>query len=180
MTITFVGSHYPRKLEKYLAEKRHYHFEKSDDGIYQIIGNEFAMQFIVTSQISKEENLWIWSMNNSINDVRITEKLLNEYRENKNNKHYESIMDIIINANPKTFMEDRKMCKALEEIFKVQIQEAKVQTKIEDILEYLKKLGELPEKLQEKISNEKELEVLKHWYSMALDVNSIEEFQNAM
>ena len=119
-------------------------------------------------------------MNNSISDVRITEKLLNEYRENKNNKHYESVMDIIINANPKTFMENRKMCKALEEILKVQIQEAIAQTKIEDILECLKKRGEMPETLQERISNERELEVLKHWYSMALDVNSIEEFQNAM
>lgn len=183
MTITFVSSHYPYKLEKYLAKHRHYYFVKSGEGIYQIVGNDFAMQLIVTSRISREENLWIWGINNLVDDV-IAEKLVCEYRKNKNSKHYESVMDIIIRANERTFKGEKKMCKAMEEIMEDRIvereQKAREEEKKEDILECLKRYGEISEKLKRRIFAESDLTILKHWFQVALTVRTIEEFQNAI
>lgn len=187
ITITFISKHYPYKLEKYLAKHRNYHFVKSGKGIYQIAGNEFAMQLIVTSRISREENLWIWGINNSVDDV-IAAKLVSEYKENRNNQHYESVMDIIVRANERVFKGDRRMCKALEEIMEERIvereekarREARVEAKIEDILECLKKYGEISEKLKKRIFKEDDLTVLKHWFQVALSVKSIEEFQKTV
>lgn len=41
------------------------------------------MQLIVTSQITKEENLWIWSLCNRIKDTGTVERLVSEYGKNK-------------------------------------------------------------------------------------------------
>ena len=75
------------------------------------------MQLIVTSQITKEENLWVWSLCNRIEDTGTVERLVSEYGKNKTCRHYEPVMDMIVRANRKQFgLEDKSMCKALEEI----------------------------------------------------------------
>lgn len=84
------------------------------------------------------------------------------------------------------------MCKALEEIMEERIVEreqqarkeerekVRVETKAEDLLECLKKHGEISDNLEKRILLEGDLEILKHWFQIALSVRSIEEFQNAM
>ncbi len=75
------------------------------------------MQLIVTSQITKEENLWLWSLCNRIEDTGTVERLVSEYGKNKTCRHYEWVMDMIVRANRKQFgLENKSMCKALEEI----------------------------------------------------------------
>lgn len=49
--------------------------------------------------------------------------------------------------------------------------------KIESIIELLKDLGEIPEKLQTKIMSEKDLQILTKWHKTAAKSESIEEFQ---
>ena len=80
------------------------------------------------------------------------------------------------------------MCKAMEEIMEDRIvereqkarEEAKAEEKKEDILECLKRYGEISEKLKRRIFAESDLAVLKYWFQVALNVKSIEDFQNAM
>lgn len=183
MTITFISSHYPYKLEKYLAQHRHYCFVKSGEGIYQIVGNDFTVQIIVTSQISRKENLWIWGINNSVDNATAA-KLVSEYKKNKNNQHYEAVIDIIIRANERIFKGDQKMCKALEELMEERIvereQKAKIEARAEDILFFLEECGEIPKKLQELILGEMDMAVLERWLKIAGKVKSIEEFRNAI
>ncbi|MDE6973604.1 MAG: 3-isopropylmalate dehydrogenase [Lachnospiraceae bacterium] len=187
VTITFISRHYPYKLEKYLIKHRHYHFVKSGEGIYQVVGNDFTMQFIVTSRVSKEENLWIWGINNPVDGV-MAEKLVKEYRKNKSSRHYESVMDIIVRANEKIFGRNKKMCKAMEEIMEDRIVEreqkarveARTKARAEDILVLLKECGNIPAKLRKLILGESDMAVLERWLKIAGKVNSIEEFQNAI
>ena len=187
VTITFISRHYPYKLEKYLIKHRHYRFVKSGEGIYQIVGNDFTMQFIVTSRVSKEENLWIWGINNPVDGV-MAEKLVKEYRKNKSSRHYESVMDIIVRANEKIFGRNKKMCKAMEEIMEDRIVEreqkarveARTKARAEDILVLLKECGNIPAKLRKLILGESDMAVLERWLKIAGKVNSIEEFQNAI
>ena len=189
MTITFISRRYPRKLEKYLLEKRNYHFVKSEEGIFHIAGNDFVMQLIVTSQITKEENLWLWSLCNQIKDTGTVERLVSEYGKNKTCRHYESVMDMIVRANRKQFgLEDKNMCKALEEIMEERIiarekraeARARTEARTEAIIELLEDYGEISGELQEKICKETDVGVLKTWHKLAAKAGSIEEFKQAM
>lgn len=181
MTITFISHRYPYKLKKYLEKKRNYYFVKSD----AIEGNDFVMQLIVTSQISKEENLWFWSMSNSVIDKETVGKLISEYEKNKNKKQYESVMDLIVRTNKKVFgLEDEGMCKALEELLEDRIvareQRARANEKAETVLELLEDYGEIPEEVKEMVFGEKDMSVLKRWVKMAAKADSIEEFEAAI
>ena len=52
--------------------------------------------------------------------------------------------------------------------------------KIEDILELLEDLGEVPQSLQDKIWAQKDLDVLKKWFKLAARAQSIEAFEKAI
>ena len=56
------------------------------------------------------------------------EHLVKEYQKNKDNKLYESVMDIIVRVNHREFQEVKGvMCKALEELMEDVIQEREKQ-----------------------------------------------------
>lgn len=57
---------------------------------------------------------------------------------------------------------------------------ASVIGKAEAVAELLEDYGELPDKLREKIFNEKDPAVLKRWHKAAAKATSIEEFENAI
>ena len=64
------------------------------------------------------------------------------------------------------------MCKALEDI-KL---EGIVQGKQESIIEWLEEYGEIPQRLQDRIKKEEDVQVLKTWNKLATKVTTIEEF----
>ena len=51
---------------------------------------------------------------------------------------------------------------------------------MEAILELLEDLGEIPEKIKEKIFGEKDMTVLKRWHKAAARAVTIKEFQDQM
>ncbi len=137
------------------------------------------MQLIVTSQITKEENLWLWSLCNRIEDTGTVERLVSEYGKNKTCRHYEPVMDMIVRANRKQFgLENKSMCKALEEIMEDRI--IAREKRAEAIIELLEDYGEISGELQEKIYGETDMGVLKTWHKLAAKVDSIEEFKQVM
>ena len=72
------------------------------------------------------------------------------------------------------------MCRALEE-WKVDCKaEGKIEAKAEDIIELLEDYGEIPQKLRDRIHEEKKLDVLKQWLKLAAKAASLEEFVGKM
>ena len=54
------------------------------------------------------------------------------------------------------------------------------QSKIEDILEVISSMGEIPLQLHDKICSETDVNVLKKWFKSSLKVQSIDEFEKIM
>lgn len=116
LTISFVCKQYPQKLAFHLVEHRGCSIHWQEAGIYYVNGDKIPIQIIITSQLSEQENLWLKSLTDELNQTSETERLVSEYQKHKNNTLYESVMDIIVRANRDTFEEANTMCAALEEL----------------------------------------------------------------
>lgn len=125
LTITFICTHFPRKLLRHLAEKRGMSAQYQEPGIYYLTGDPIPMQLIVIKGLSAEENLWLSSLRTDIRaDSDEFRALVQEYEEHRNSPLYESAMDLIIRANWQEFTEgDAVMCGAIQELFKKEFEE---------------------------------------------------------
>ena len=122
LTISLVCHNCPRKLIKHLDEKG-YKMRNVELGIYYIEGLLIPIQLILTSKLSKEENLWLRSLTNQLTEVETARRLLIEYEKHKQDIRYESVMNLITNANRRIFQEgDMAMCEALIEIAREKMQ----------------------------------------------------------
>ena len=123
LTISFVCNKYPREMIRHLQRERGLVIENIEKGIYHIKGDIIPMQIIVSSRLTKKENLWLKSLTDHLKTKDIMGELLEEYKENYKNPLYESVMDIIIQANESNFKEVKNMCRALEELMRDRIEE---------------------------------------------------------
>lgn len=124
ITISFVTKYYPRNVIKHLQKEQHMRVTKQERGIYYVFGDYFPIQFIVTSQLTEAENLWLYNLTNDIREIDRVDRLLREYREHQNDNLHKSIMNLIVNANKEIFEEaNGSMCEALYELMKDQIEE---------------------------------------------------------
>lgn len=64
-------------------------------------------------------------MTNQLKSTKDAEELIEDYKKHKKNTLYESVMDIIVRANEEKFEEARRMCKALEELMKDELEAKK-------------------------------------------------------
>lgn len=144
ISITFVSKNYPRKMIRHLINARKYTIEKKESGIYYVYGDVFAIQIIVTRQLSPKHNLWLYSLTDTLTDPKITKELLNQYSGKENNNLYSAVMQVIIEANEQQFKGGEPMCEALMKILDEKAEEK------------AKKMAEkMAEKLAEKLANEK-------------------------
>ena len=128
VTITFVCSHYPRKMLKILKEERKIEAEQIEKGIYRLKNDSIAMQILVTWQLSAEENRWLTSLTRNLPMNENTKMLLREYQRNKGSILYQSAMDLIMQANKGIMEEDGSMvCDVLKEIFADEWKEKELQ-----------------------------------------------------
>ena len=124
LTITLVSIHYPRKLIDHLKSVRKYRVCKKEKGIYYVYGDKIPIQILVTSQLDEEENLWLRSLTNNLHESQMARKLLTEYQKHEKNVLYQSVMDVIVRANPEPFREEAEdMCEALMELMKDKFEE---------------------------------------------------------
>ena len=123
VTITFVSHGYPRELLQHLMQTLHYKIEQQEKGIYYILGDMFSIQLLVTSRLSKEQNLWLKSLTNKIKEKEQIQSIIEDYGKHKNDKLYEAVMNLIVRANKENFKEVKNMCEALEELLKDKIEE---------------------------------------------------------
>lgn len=125
LTISFVCQNYPRELFRHIAEERKLQIKRMYAGIYYVIGDTLPIQIIVTGELSKKESLWIRNLTNQLKSTKDAEELIEDYKKHKKNTLYESVMDIIVRANEEKFEEARRMCKALEELMKEELEAKK-------------------------------------------------------
>lgn len=121
ITITFVCSHYPQKLVKYLRVHARTVIKQSK-GIYLISDNEFLIQLIVTSRLPEEENLWLRNLTDDLRENETAVKLIQEFGKHEKEESYQAVMNLIVKANEERFLEVDNMCEALEELLKEKIE----------------------------------------------------------
>ena len=171
ITITFVCSHFPRKMLKLLKKERGIGVVRKGKGIYQLTNDPISMQIIVNTQLSPKENVWLCSLKRDLAMDINTKRLLREYKGHRESNLYQAAMDLIMRANQKTMEEAGHMvCDALKEIFadewrkkelQFQEKETKLQEKETKFQEKETKFQEKETELQEKETKfqEKETEL---------------------
>ena len=110
LTIIFVSERYPRKLIRHLRTVRKYEVEKAEDGIYNVKGDVFSIQILVTKELSEKENLWLKSLTNNLKGSDNARKLIEDYQKNQENDLYKSALEAIIHANEKRELPAFKIC----------------------------------------------------------------------
>lgn len=94
--------------------------------------------------------------------------------------HYSKVADMVRSDDK----EEYNMCKALEDLYNDGILEGEMKGKIEGkigtILDFLSDYGIVPDSLKDKISSEKDIEVLRKWIKLSARVSSVEEFEQKM
>lgn len=123
LTITLVSQCYPRKLIAHLRRKRGYEVKRIEPGIYRVKGDMVPIQILVTRRMSSEKNLWLRNLTDHIQSTEEAKRLLEEYKKHKTDKLYESVVNIIMNANKDLFKEMSSMCEALMELMKDELEE---------------------------------------------------------
>lgn len=118
LTITLVCSRFPRKMAAHLRKYWGLSLIQQEPGIYYVNDGRFPIQLLITQELSEDSNLWLRNLTNNLKDCSSAERLIQEYRHHKKDKLYSSVMDIIVRANAEKFGEVRKMCDALLELMK--------------------------------------------------------------
>lgn len=142
ITISFICRRYPRSFVKHLQTEG-LKIENREAGIYDIKGDRFDMQLIVTSKLTKEKNFWLKNLTNDIKDPETIREIIAEFRKHEKDKLYRSIMDMIVRANREMFKEEEDMmCDALRELYQEEINaaaERKVQEVAQQVTEQVTK-----------------------------------------
>ena len=105
-------------------------------------------------------------------------------------------MNIIVRANKEQFEEGKSMCEAILELFQDEVDIATKKAREEGISEgieqgkeqgmtlaiitVLRKKGDVPMSLKEKINKEKNVDVMESWLELTTEVSSVEEFEEKM
>ena len=120
ITLTFVGSRYPRELIKYLTEKHRFSVEETAPGIYSIKGDILPIQIINSRRLSAEENIWLKELDNRLSAPQL-QRILEEITRFGRSAQTKAYLDIIMRANEKNLQEALKMGRAalptLDEVF---------------------------------------------------------------
>ena len=168
VSITFVCSHYPRKMLKILQKERGIEVEHTDKGICKLKNDSIAMQIIIINRLPPEENRWLSSLTKKLPMNRNTEQLLIEYQRHKDSILYQSAMDLIMQANKEILEGEYSMVSdVLKEIFKdewnekerqMQEKESRMQEKESRMQEKESRMQEMKSQIQQKESQMQEKE----------------------
>ena len=124
ITLTFVCSHFPKKMAEHLQKVRKLKMETADEGIYYLHGDTFPIQIVVNRELPKAENYWLQNLRNDLETGAEIQELVERYEEKKHSKLYQAAMDLIVRANWKKMQEEKEMCDALKELFAEELKES--------------------------------------------------------
>ena len=98
LTVSFVVSHYPRKLLEHLEKERGYKIAETSPGIYTVSGDIFPIQVIDSRKLPMEENIWLKSLSDEL-DLNALKKVSGEIARQEKGVHKEAYFDAILQAN---------------------------------------------------------------------------------
>ena len=111
MTISFVGSHYPKKLIGHFKNARGYKVEESSAGIYSVHGDIIPIQLIDSRKLPGEDNLWLKSLSNRLNPLEIL-KISGEAVKQDKAARIQAFLYAITQGNAGVLEEARRMSEA--------------------------------------------------------------------
>ena len=114
LTVTFIESRYPQKLIAHLKEERNYKIEETSSGVDNISGDILPIQIIDNRRLSEEENLWLKSLDNRLDSLRIKKIGIEAHRDRKSARLM-AYMDVLARANPVALKEALDMSTATVE-----------------------------------------------------------------
>ena len=98
-----------RKLLSYLANTRGYTVRETSPGIYLVSGDYIPIQIIESQKLPEKENLWLESLRDSLKEDSLDAILLEEKKKRGQGIRIDAYLDVILRANPRTYMEVCKM-----------------------------------------------------------------------
>jgi hypothetical protein len=119
ITLTFVTSRYPQKFIRHLREIRAYTVQEITPGVSIITGDFWSMQIIEAQKLPEAENLWLSSLRNGLRAQSLCTILKSGEKQGRR-EYIRALLDVLIRANPETFMEGLNMARSyptLEEVF---------------------------------------------------------------
>ena len=144
ITITFVCTHFPKKLLTYLTDQKKKTVVRREDGIYYVEEGVFPTQIIVIDQLTAENNFWLSRLRKNLTAANDIEKLAEEYRKKRNSPLYSAAMDLLMRANHEAAEEAKDMCDAIRELFADELKEVEKQERkkgIDILTRTCRKLG---------------------------------------
>ncbi len=128
ITITLLRHSYPRTLMKHLHAEG-YTITKREPGIYEISGKTmFAIQIIVSKELSEEEHIWLNSLRRDITKETYKKLLLTigQLDDREREIYGEAVLEVVSSANNSSiekWKEEAEMCATLERIMAPEIAE---------------------------------------------------------
>jgi len=122
ITVSFVGSCYPRKLIRYLVSVCGYTVEKTHPGIYTVAGAICPMQFIDSRKLSSDENLWLKSLRKLSTSAAMN--VFNEVALRQVGNRLRAYMDVMVKNNALAVQEVFKMGRKKEPTLESVLEEA--------------------------------------------------------
>ncbi|MCL2380065.1 MAG: hypothetical protein FWC64_00560 [Treponema sp.] len=108
LSLTFVGSHKPRKLIDHLTGDRKFTVEEKWPGIYIVSGDVLPIQIIDSGKISEEENVWLKGLDDQL-DARRVRLIADKIAALGKDAQIWAYLDAVARANKKALQEAYKM-----------------------------------------------------------------------
>lgn len=129
MSLSFIRERKPVKLFKRLKKEK-FAVEEKWQGIYYIIKEgHIRIQVVVSKELSPENHIWLNSLSEKVSETQAAELIITTQQlKSLDDRNYaDSLWEVVADVNKRVIQkvgEDEKMCKALEEIMKPQIDAA--------------------------------------------------------
>lgn len=94
-------------------------------GIYYVEGDQFAIQILITRELSGEENYWLHSLRNDLRAGGEIKDFIERYDRNRLSGLHQAVADVVLRANWREVEKEKRMCEALRELFKDDFEEAR-------------------------------------------------------
>ena len=143
VSLTLLSFHYPQKLIKHLQKERKLTVAKVFPGVYHINKETFTTQIIVTKELSPEENLYLCCLTNKLQDIKLANRLANDYKKHQEQDIYIRYMHQITTANTKTKGESPMICEGILNLCGTSSEEIIERTKKEADEYYQPKINQL-------------------------------------
>lgn len=99
ISLSFLSSHYPRKLFQHLTEDCKLMLEKISPGIYYIDKEMYRTQVLVTCELPPEENLYLHCLRRKMDNLSLADRLARDFKAHPDEKVYTRYMNQLSRAS---------------------------------------------------------------------------------